>query len=92
MDRVIEQLEFRKQDLKGLIVKLTLENDIKTKIIDECKDELKVQLLEEDVEENNFAIADALEVLDEMEVATNILSFSNGSCNPDDIPKTEKRP
>lgn len=87
MYRVIDQLNLKKQDLKDLVVKLTIENNIKSKIVCECKDVLKVQLLEEDIEDNNISVIDALETLDEIDQVIKILQKSIKSKQ-----KIEKRP
>lgn len=77
MQRVIEQLGLVEADTKALIVNLTVENGIKTKIVKECEDHLQVRLLKEDIEDNEDSIEDAKLTLKEIDQAYEVLSFRN---------------
>ena len=77
MQRVIDQLNMTKSDLKHIITNLMYENKIKKEIIEECEDEFEVGLLKEDIDENNLSMNDLKETVIEMDQVVEMLVLAN---------------
>jgi|LGVF01.2.fsa_nt_gb hypothetical protein len=73
MFRVIEHLGLTKLDLRENIADAIIQNQLLSEIVEECKDDLKVRLLNDSIADNEDIIDDSRKTLVELSEAIEVL-------------------